>query len=57
MDILYYLFLYLTLNADTMSKEEQLLPEETQVQTAAETDGVPPADKPRPPKNPEPTED
>ncbi|PTX14470.1 hypothetical protein C8N40_111135 [Pontibacter mucosus] len=40
-----------------MSKEEQLLPEETQVQTAAETDGVPPADKPRPPKNPEPTED
>ncbi len=55
-DILYYIFLYITLNADTMSKDQLPTPEETQVQTTTETDGVPPADKPRPPKNPEPTD-
>lgn len=53
MDILFYLLFFTLLNTDTMSKEDQLPePEETQLQ-AAESDSVPPADKPRPPKNPD----
>ena len=46
--------LYNSNNFYHMKPEEQNAPvEETTQQTSVETDGVPPADKPRPPKNPD----